>query len=159
MSSAAFPLTTDVTVFAVIRHQHPEVFGTIASHGDPGLDWSLAQNGAAGSSDDYIWRTDNDSTDEDLTLTTNTDYILMGRLSGSDRDFSATTFDQVPPLEVTHTDASETITAGDQVFVVGTSEDGAASNAQIGDILYFSRALSDSERDQVIAYLLQLWLQ
>jgi len=40
---------------------------------------------------------------------------------------------------------------------VGTSDAGDASNALIAELVYFDRALSDGERDQVIDHLRRLW--
>ena len=54
-------------------------------------------------------------------------------------------------------DASHTISPGSKPLHVGTSDVGEASNAFIGELVYFGRALTDPERDAVIAYLRTLW--
>ncbi len=40
---------------------------------------------------------------------------------------------------------------------VGRSQNSEASNAYIGEIIYYNRPLSDTERDGVVAYLRQRW--
>ena len=43
--TAAFPLTAEVTVFAVAQWRTPATWGPIAHHGDRDTDWSLEQSG------------------------------------------------------------------------------------------------------------------
>ena len=157
LSTAPFALTTDVTVFVVMVHNVPALWGSIAHHGDRDTDWAMEQSGDSGSSDTLHWQTNNDNTNLDLTLTQGSAYVLTGRFAGNDRYFSATPLDGTTPLETSITDASHTITAGSKALYVGTSDAGEASNAYIGDFVYFDRALSDTERDQVIEYLRRLW--
>ena len=54
-------------------------------------------------------------------------------------------------------DASHTTTGGSKQLYVGSSVNTDASNAYIGEIVYYNRALSDGERDSVIAYLRGMW--
>ncbi len=155
--TAPFMLTTDVTLFVVIQHNVPAQWGAIAHHGDRDTDWSMEQSGANVDPDIQHWQTNNDNTNMDLTLAAGTTYVMTGRFAGNARYFSSQTFDAAPPNENAIVDASHTITAGSKTMYVGTSSNGEASNAFIGELVYFNRALSDMERDQMIDYLRQLW--
>ncbi len=154
--TSPFALTTDVTVFAVIKHTVPAQFGAIAHHGNRDTDWSMEQSGDANPGVMH-WQTNNDNVNMDLTLAQDSTYVLTGRFAGNARYFSAAGFDGLPPTEVSIVDASHTITAGSKVLTVGTSDNGEASNVFLGDLLYFDRALDDAERDLVIDYLRRLW--
>ena len=155
--SAPFALTTDVTVFAVIHHNTPSAWGAIAHHGSRDNDWSMEQNSFSGDPNTLHWQTANDNANVDITVTSNTDYILTGRISGTARYFSATAFSGTSPALATFTDTVQTISAGSKILYVGASDQNEASNAQIGDLIYFTRALTDVERDAVIEYLRRLW--
>lgn len=155
LTSAPFALTTDVTVFAVIVHNLSAQWGAIAHHGDRDFDWSLEQSG--GGVDELHWQTNNDNTNMNLTLVQGTSYVLTGRFAGTARYFSASTFDGAAPAEVSIVDASHSITTGSKNLYVGSDDVGSASNAYIADLVYYDRALSDGERDQVTDYLRRLW--
>lgn len=155
--SAAFALTTEVTVFAVIHHNAPAQWGAIAHHGNRDTDWSMEQNADTGDPNTLHWQTNNDNVNLNVTLTPNTSYVMTGRLGSNMRYFSATAFSGTSPAPASFTDASESITPGDKNLFVGTSDNNEASNAFIGDLVYFNRALSDVERDAVIEYLRRLW--
>ena len=157
LSSAPFPLTTDVTVFAVIQHRTPAQWGAIAHHGSRDGDWSMEQSGFSGDSNTLHWQTNNDNTNVDLTLVPNATYVMTGRFDGNARYFSATAFTGASPAPASIVDASHTISPGSKPLHVGTSDVGEASNAFIGELVYFGRALTDPERDAVIAYLRTLW--
>lgn len=157
LTSQPFALTTDVTVFAVMVNNVPDPWGAIAHHGDRDLDWSLEQSFDSGSTHTLHWQTSNDNAAMNLTLVQGVPHVLAGRFAGTARYFSATPLDGLPPDEVSIVDAAHSITAGSKALYVGTSDAGEASNAFIGDLVYYDRALSDLERDQVIAYLRGLW--
>lgn len=156
LSTAAFPLTTDVSVFAVIHHRTPAQWGAIAHHGSRDLDWSMEQSGG-GNPDELHWQTNNDNTNMNLTLVSDTSYVMTGVFDGLDRYFSATTFDASTIAPVSITDLSHSISTGSKVLYLGSSDNNEASNAAIGELVYFNRALSTVERDAVIAYLRALW--
>jgi len=156
LATAQFTLTTDVSVFAVIHHRPSAQWGALAHHGSRDLDWSMEQNGT-GDGNALHWQTSNDNTNMNLSLTADTPYVMTGIFDGLTRYFSATTFDTSTITPVTITDASHSITATTKAMYVGSSDANEASNAVIGQLLYFNRALSDAERDEVIAYLRALW--
>lgn len=157
MASAAFGLTTEVTVFAVIHHNMPSMWGAIAHHGSRDNDWSMEQSGDTGDPNTLHWQTNNDNVNVNVTLVSNTDYVMTGRLGNNARYFSATAFSGTSPAPVSFTDVSQSITAGSKPLFVGSSDNNEASNAFIGDLVYFNRALDDAERDAVILYLRRLW--
>lgn len=157
LATNAFNLTTAVTVFAVIHHNSPAQWGAIAHHGSRDMDWSMEQSGDTGDANTLHWQTNNDNVNVDVTLAPNTDYVMTGRLGSNQRYFSATAFSGTSPAAVSFTDASQSITAGSKQLFVGTSDNNEASNAFIGELVYFDRALDDAERDAVIAYLRRLW--
>jgi cysteine-rich repeat protein len=151
-----FALTTDVSVFAVIHHRTPDPSGAIAHHGDRNSDWSMEQDGS-GDPNVLHWQTNSDNANMKLTLTADTSYVMTGIFDGNARYFEASTFDGSTIAPVSIVDGSHTITTGDKTMFVGTSGADEASNAAIGELVYFNRALSDVERDAVIAYLQALW--
>ncbi|MCX5747181.1 MAG: hypothetical protein NT062_32325 [Proteobacteria bacterium] len=116
----------------------------------------MEQNGT-GDPNVMHWQTNNDNTNVELTLVQGTQYVLTGRFTGTTRYFSSATLDGLAPTFVESMDASHTITAGTKPLSVGTSDAGEASNAVIGELVYYDRALSDVERDAVIAYLRSVW--
>ena len=157
LSTAAFALTTAVTVFAVIHHNTPGPWGAIAHHGSRDNDWSMEQSADTGDPNTLHFQTNNDNVNVNVALTTDTNYVMTGRLGGNMRYFSATAFSGTSPPPVTFTDVSQSITASSAQLFVGTSDNNEASNAFIGDLVYFNRALDDAERDAVTQYLRRLW--
>lgn len=155
--TAPFSETTEVTVFAVIHHNTPAQWGTIAHHGNRDYDWSMEQSDASGDPNTLHFQSNNDNDNVEVTLVPNTSYVMTGRLGNSMRYFSATAFSGTSPAPASFTDASESITPSERPLYVGTSDNNEASNAFIGDLVYFNRALNDVERDAVIAYLRRLW--
>jgi cysteine-rich repeat protein len=157
LSTAPFALTTDITVFAVVHHRVPGMWGAIAHHGSRDNDWSMEQSGDTGDSNTLHLQTNNDNVNMNLTLVPDTSYILTGRFDGNARYFSATAFVGTSPAPVSIVDASHTIAAGSKQLFVGTSDSNEPSNAFIGELVYYNRARSDAERDAVIDYLRRLW--
>jgi hypothetical protein len=156
LKTAGFDLTTDVSVFVVLQHRAPAAFGAIAHHGHRDNDWSMEQSGG-GDPNVLHWQTNNDNTNMELSLTANESYVMTGIFDGTSRYFSATTFDATTITPVSIVDASHTISTGSKVLFVGTSDNAEPSNAAIGELVYFARALSTTERDAMIAYLRALW--
>ena len=157
LTTAPFPLTTDVTVFAVLQHRTPATWGAIAHHGSRDLDWSMEQSGFSGNSNVLHWQTNNDNANVELTLVPDEAYVLTGRFDGNARYFAAAALTGTSPAPAAIVDASHTIAAGTKPLYVGSSDANEASNAFIGELVYFSRALDDAERDAVIAYLHARW--
>jgi cysteine-rich repeat protein len=157
LNTAAFPLTTQATVFAVIHHKTPDTFGAIAHHGSRDNDWSMEQSGNTNDPNELHWQTNNDNVNVNLTLVSDTSYVMTGRIGSNLRYFSATAFSGTSPTPVSFTDVTQSISAGNKILYLGTSDNNEASNANIADFVYYDRELTDPERDAVIAYLLALW--
>ena len=149
--SGAFGLKKDVTFFAVIQHKVPATWGAIAHHGSRDGDWALEQSGFDPATTLH-WQSVNDNTGAELVLMANGDYVLVGRISGTARYFSATS-----DKTVTATATGNSITEGNKPLYIGKSQNNEASNAYIGELVYFDRALSDTDRDAVLNYLEASW--
>ncbi|MEQ9651742.1 MAG: fibrinogen-like YCDxxxxGGGW domain-containing protein [Sandaracinaceae bacterium] len=152
MVSPAFPIASEVTVFAVVQWRTPETWGAIAHHGSRDNDWSMEQSGFDPSTVTHF-QSQNDNTGNELTLTSGGNYVLAGRIAGTARTFSASDLSGTTSA----TGSGVSITPGSKVLYVGSSEISEDSRAYIGELVYFTRALSDAERDQVIAYLQSQW--
>jgi len=81
-------------------------------------------------------------------------YVLAGRIAGTTRSYT-TISATLGSSTVSGTGVS--ISAGSKVLYVGRSEINEVSNALIGEIVYYNRALTDAERDKVITYLRASW--
>ena len=107
-----------------------------------------------GSGNFMHFQSNNDNVGVKLGLTTNGNYVLTGRITGQTRYFSAIS---TAGGIITAAGTPVSIAPGSKILYVGASDINEASNAYIGELLYYNRALSDIERDQVIAYLRTAW--
>ncbi len=152
--TTAFPLNTQVTVFAVIQHRNPEQWGNIAHHGSRDNDWSLETNETSATA--LHWQSANDNSSVNLLLNPYTNYVLSGRIAGATRSFQATGPWSGGPSQ-TESDGV-TISAGNKILYVGASDILEQSNAYISELVYYARALDDGERAAVTSYLRGMWL-
>jgi hypothetical protein len=157
MISSAFNLTSDVTVFAVFQYGTPGQWGAIAHHGSRDNDWSMEENANSGTGFMHF-QSVNDNTGVELPFSTGTAYIAVGRITGvgagAERYFSSTST-LGGTMSVVGTGSS--ITTGSKAMYVGTSDNNESSNAYIGELIYYTRSLSDAERDAIISYLQAGW--
>jgi hypothetical protein len=104
------------------------------------------------------WQSGNDNTTLELTFSVGTNYITAGRITGSGalaaRYFSATS---AAGGTVSATGTNSTISAGSKVLYVGGSDVNEFSNHYIGELVYFTRSVTDAERDAIVAYLKANW--
>ncbi len=153
MTTDPFPISTDVTVFAVIQWKTPDGWGSIAHHGNRDMDWALEHNAAKGGNVTHF-QSVNDNGGVELTLTSDVNYILYGRIQGSTRSYASVTtgasFVQVQGN-------GNSISPGNKVLFVGSSDASEDSKAYIGQILYYNKALTDTERDQTLTWLRKSW--
>ena len=154
MVTGAFPLTTDVTVFALIQYRTQAMWGAIAHHGSRDSDWSLEQSGFDDPSPIMHFQSSNDNTGAELTFSVGTNYIVAGRITGTLREFSSTS---TVAGTVSSSAVGNSITAGSKALYVGASDVPEFSNAYIGELVYYARSLSNAERAQVILYLKTAW--
>ena len=155
MFTPAFPLTRDVTVFAVVTHRNPEAWGAVAHHGNRDQDWSMEQSGLDAPSPILHWQSANDNTGAELTLASGTSYVLAGRIGGTNRDFMSV---ELGGATATATATGNNISVGNKSLYVGSSDVGESYRGLVGEFIYYDRALSDAERAAVIAYLESRWL-
>jgi hypothetical protein len=150
--SSAFPLTSEVTVFAVIKYQSPASAGLLACHGSKNTDWSIEQDSAQASAVMHF-QSDNDTSGGDLTFVVGKPYLLVGRITGTTREFNQIAADG----SSTVTASGVSIAPASVPFYLGRSDTGEASNQYVGELLYYARSLSNTERDQVIQFLQSTW--
>ena len=149
--SAPFDLTAELTFCAVVRYETPKPWGSLAHHGNRDTDWSLEHNGLKGGGVVHF-QSQNDNSGAELTLNPSSAYVLCGRIAGGKRYFSATTT-ATSWVEA----AGASMVPGKKALYVGRSDNGEASLVTVGEVLYYGKALTDAERDAVIAYLRVAW--
>ncbi|HKU38973.1 MAG TPA: thrombospondin type 3 repeat-containing protein, partial [Polyangiales bacterium] len=153
LSAAPFPISTDVTFFAAFQQRASDNWGAIAHHGSRDNDWSLEQNAFA-SSDTLHFQSVNDNDTVNLSFQTGTDYLAVGRIESGTRTFLRRSRSEGTAEAI---GVGSGISGGSWPLYVGRSDVGEASNAYIGELVYYDRALSDNEREAVLAYLGRAW--
>jgi hypothetical protein len=157
MTTAAFPLTQDVTVFAVIQYRAPGQWGPVAHHGNRDNDWSLEHSGFKPNTVMH-WQSVNDNTNLELTFGIGINYVLAARMAGSGggatRYFSKT---ETGVGTTSTTGTGSSLTIGNKILYVGGSDVNEFSNHYIGELIYYNRALTNPERDLVVTYLKSAW--
>ena len=153
MSSPGFTNTADVSVAMVVVVKNTlDNYGSFFHHGDRNNDLSLERNG---SNAELVFQTNSDIANCKLSYTLNTPTILFGRMTaGTSRYFSMTTSSGTTSTSCTNT---LSLTSGSKVFFLGKSSNLESSNSYIGEVAYYSTALSDADRDSIIAYLKSKW--
>jgi len=153
--TGGFANTTEVTVFFVMQERTSSQWGSLGHHGSRDYDWSMEQNDT--SQGVVHFQTSNDNTGAQVTLTTGTNYVLMGRMVQSSsplREIMA--ISSAGTMTDSASTALSSVVSAPSLYV-GGSDAGEHSNAYIGELLYFNRALTNAERDAVIAYLRTGW--
>lgn len=147
-----FPLTTDVTVLMVAAWgSAPDMWGNLAHHGNRDMDWSLEQ--VSTTPNTLHFQSSNDNFGVQLVCQAAEPMLLVGTLEGTTRTLRLV--DSTGDRQVSGSGVS--ISAGNQALWVGRSDIGEASNALIGELLYFNRALTPAETDQLVADLTAAW--
>ncbi len=154
ITPAAFALTSEVTVFFATQYRTPGGWGAWAHHGDRDSDWALEQNNASpfGLTGTHF-QSVNDNAGVELQLAFGTDYVLVGRITGNQRYYGATS----TPGTAQTSGGGVSIGPGVKTLYVGRSNNSEPINAYIGEFLYYNRSLSDGERDTVLAWLRSAW--
>ncbi|MSQ82710.1 MAG: hypothetical protein EXR77_07305, partial [Myxococcales bacterium] len=153
MTTAPFQLTADVTVFVVAQYRTPSAWGAFVHHGNRDSDWSMEQNGLKANNVTHF-QSVNDNSGVELTLNTGTNYILYGRIQAGERSYVSVSNGA---SFVSTSGTGSTISPGNKILYVGASDANENSRAYIGQILYYNKALTDAERDSVLAYLRASW--
>jgi hypothetical protein len=153
MVTSAFPLTANVTLFAVFQYRAPGTWGPVAHHGNRDNDWSMEHNGFRPNTVMH-WQSVNDNSGLELTFAIGTDYINVGRFTGTTRYFSQTS--TVGGTNAV-TGSGSSISPGNKVLFVGGSDVNEFSNHYLGELIYYSQALDDTQVSAVVAYLRGAW--
>jgi hypothetical protein len=156
VTPSSFVVPLDLTVFFVTQEGVPEQWGAFAHHGSRDTDWSMEQNGDHLGTEITHFQSGNDNLGDDVTLVTGTNYILEGWISGADRNIAAYPAGGGAPMTATVNGTNSLSGVGGFLYV-GASDNGEHSNAVIGEILYWARALTPAEEAQVVAYLRARW--
>jgi hypothetical protein len=156
------PLSESVTVFIVLKPS-PEIrtWGSYIHHGHHDEDWAIRMNGNPGSKTGFHSSNDNDIVQEHLIP--DLSYVLVGRLettlgSNTDRRTFKIFRSDGTQTTVASSTLSKSITPGLKPLFIGKSDSGEASNGKVGEILYYSSALSDGEVSANASYLISKWM-
>ena len=162
LSAQNIPLTENVTVFIALQpSQLIGTWGSYIHHGNHDSDWAIRMNGEPGSKTGF--HSSNDNTVVQEQLLAGSPYVLVGRLQstpGGQTDQRLFKVFRSDGTEATLQSSTleKTITSGLKPLFVGKSDANEPSNAQIGEILYFSKALSDGDVAFNASYLIDKWL-
>lgn len=150
--SQPFTLTTNVTVLMLVAWgSAPDMWGNLAHHGNRDMDWSLEQVDTTPNT--LHFQSSNDNAGVQLVCQAAEPMLLVGTLEGTTRTLRLV--DSTGDRQVSG--SGVTISSGDRVLWVGRSDIGESSNALIGEILYFNRALSAAETNQLVTDLTAAW--
>jgi hypothetical protein len=158
MQTKAFAKASEVTVFVASQYRAGQgQWGQLVGHGDRDNDWSIEQAFKAGP-DIMHFQTANDNVSTELTFTPARNYIIVARMTGTGvgatRYFSQ--FSKEGGFAST-TGTNNTIGVGPDVLRVGGSSQSEYGAHYVGEIVYYTRSLSDVERDEVASHLQYVW--
>ena len=151
------PLSSTITVFMVIKYStNIGTWGSFMHHGDRNSDWAIERNSwtNALTSHNVQFQSNNVNGPPELSTTNNVNYILIGRISGSTREFWRYSDTEALGFS-TGTDVS--IVTGNKSLFVGRSENNESCNSMIGEILYYNSALSNADVSANLGYLQNKW--
>ena len=151
--SQPFAITKNMTVFVALQYRTPDQWGAMVHHGYRDMDWSLEQDGSSSPQNTHF-QSVNDNDGVALVLSTNTAFLLSGRIDGTTRTYLSRTGGA--GLKSVSGDGNS-IELGNKPLYVGSSEAMEDSNAYIGEVLYYDHALTDAERTAVLDWLAQKW--
>jgi hypothetical protein len=156
LTRASVPLSTSVTVFMAITYRSTliNVGGNFMHHGSRDTDLSIERYF---NTSQIQFTTDSQHPAPTIiTVANNTNYILVGRLNGTSREFW-TYSDTVAPVYITG--SSSALVAGNKTLYVGKADNNnEACNSSIGEILYYNASLSNADVSANILYLQNKWL-
>jgi len=162
------PLATSFTVFMVVKYSTLiATWGNFMHHGNRDADWSIRRNSLSSRNYNIDFAAWGNGVAE-LPVSTNTNYIIVARYITNTVNGVVTSrarelwlySDTEIPLK-TPVRSGGTVTAGSKPLYVGRSERAdldEGCNSNIGEILYYSAALSDPDIAKNVAYLSNKWL-
>jgi uncharacterized protein YjbI with pentapeptide repeats len=154
---SSVPLSSSITVFMVIKYStNIGYFGSFMHHGHRDTDWAIERNSwdNALTPHNVQFQSNNINGPPELSTTNNTNYILIGRISGSTREFWR--YSDTEALGFS-TGTGVSIATGNKILYVGKSENNESCNSTIGEILYYNSALSNSDISANFNYLQNKW--
>ena len=151
------PLSSAITIFMVIKYStNIGNWGSFMHHGHRDTDWAFERNSwnNAMTTHNIQFQSNNVNGPPELSTTNNTNYILIGRISGSTREFWRYSDTQALGFS---TGTGVSIVTGNKSIYVGKSENNESSNSTIGEILYYNSALSNADVSANLSYLQNKW--
>jgi uncharacterized protein YjbI with pentapeptide repeats len=153
------PLTFYNTFFMVIRYNPNSIvsapnLGGFAQHGNRDTDWSIVKK--PDTENTIILKSNNDNS-TGLTLTPNTSYILVSRFGGANgnsREFWAYSENGTSSYA---TATGITISVGTKYMYIGNSSSNHSCRSYIGEMMYYSTAISNSDISNNLSYLQAKW--
>jgi len=146
------PLNSAITVFMVIKYStNIGVWGSFIHHGNRDYDWAIERDAA---SNNLQFQSNNINGPPQLSASNNVNYILIGRINGSTREFWRYSDTQASGFA---TGTGNSISIGNKTLYIGKSDIGEACNSTIGEILYYNASLSDTDISSNLSYLQNKW--
>jgi hypothetical protein len=150
------PLTRDVTVLMSLIYSPSgsiNNYGAFMHHGGRDFDWSIER---PSNTSNIIFQTNNN--DDSLPVTTNNTYIMVGRLSQPGNSLvESWLYNKTGAATSASVQTSPSIIAGNKTIYVGGSNNNEYSNSVIGEILYYSSSLSNSDLQTAVTYMKNKW--
>ena len=151
------PLSSAITIFMVIKYStNIGNWGSFMHHGDRDTDWAIERNSwpNAMTSHNIQFQSNNVNGPPELSTTNNVNYILIGRINGSSREFWR--YSDTEALGFA-SGSGVSIATGNKTIYVGKSDNNEACNSTIGEILYYNSSLSDANLNTTLVYLQNKW--
>lgn len=151
------PLSSEITVFMVMKYStNIGDWGSFMHHGHRDSDWAIERNSwnNAITTHNVQFQSNNVNGPPELSTSNNVNYILIGRISGSTREFWR--YSDTETLGFS-TGSGVSIATGNKTIYVGKSEINESCNSTIGEILYYNSSLSDANLNTTLVYLQNKW--
>jgi len=158
-TSSAFPYTIDLTIAVIVNVQSIQdniyTWGNLFYHGNKDVNFSLRRYGGYAIIELEASGTHNLVEDQKYWLQNETLLFYGTITAGTNVDFnmisSSLSFNlkSVVPQNLNNN--------GTYTAFVGTSETNEASNAYIGEVVYYNKVLSENELNKLLSYLTSKW--
>ena len=150
----ALPLTRNLTIIILMRYNPNEYtmldYSTIFQHGNRDADVSIVKR--PGTSNTFSFVSNYDYNVE-LQLVPNRSYILVGRISGTTREFYA-----YSETGTVSSDSGSGVSIGvtaSTFFYIGSGSN--TSRSYFGEVLYYNTGISDAVLNANVEYLKNKW--
>jgi uncharacterized protein YjbI with pentapeptide repeats len=149
------PITAELTIMIVLTYNPLNLtvdnYGAIFQHGNRDTDISIIKK--AGSTNTFVLVSGYDLTNIAIDLTVNKTYILVGRITGSTKEFWAYSQDGSSNY-VTGTSVTISPRSSADFFIGGAS---SSSKSYIGEVLYYNTSISTADINANLDYLRKKW--